>query len=310
MLLIRRPNQPPAELHDGCVATIGVYDGLHLGHQLILQRVIDEAKARNVPSLMFSFEPTPMEYFSADSPPARLMKFREKYAALKDFGIDAFYCPRFGQRLSSLNPEEFAEQLLHGLLNVKHLVVGDDFRYAKARAGTYDDLLVAGERYGFTVEQIGSVVQDGERVSSTAVRKALGEGDLAKAKSLLGRNYLMSGYVVRGNQLGSEIGYPTANLKLNRKLSPFSGIFAVRVHGLEEGPLDAVASLGTRPTVNGTEPILEAHIFDFARDIYGAHIDVEFVEKLRDEEHFPDVETMRVQIDKDAEQARQILSAA
>jgi len=309
MLLLRRPERPPAELRDGCVATIGVFDGLHLGHQLILRRVLDEAADRGLPSLMFSFEPTPQEYFSADSPPARLMKFREKYGALRDFGVDAFYCPRFGQRLSSLDPEEFAEQLLHGLLNVKHLVVGDDFRYAKGRAGTLENLLEAGSRFGFTVEQVGSVVQDGERVSSTAVRKALVEGDLEKAHALLGRNYLMSGRVVSGQRLGKTLGFPTANLELHRKLSPVSGIFAVRVRGLAEGTLDAVASLGTRPTVNGTEPILEVHIFDFSRDIYGAHIDVEFVAKLRDEERFPDLDSMREQMHIDAAQAREILAA-
>ena len=310
MLLIRRPNQPPPALQNGCVATIGVFDGVHLGHQRILQRVQDEATARGLPSLMFSFEPTPQEYFSGDTPPARLMKFREKYHALSDFGIQAFFCPRFEQKLSSLEPDDFARLLLHDVLRVKHLVVGDDFRYAKNRAGTIDDLNVAGNKLGFTVEQVGSVISSGERVSSTLIRRHLQQGEMAKAAALLGRNYFMSGRVVSGQQLGNTLGFPTANLKLNRKQSPISGIFAVRVSGLAEGQLNAVASLGTRPTVNGVEPILEVHIFDFSRDIYGEHIDVEFVAKLRDEERFPDLDSMRDQMHIDAAQAREILAAA
>jgi len=310
MLLIRRPYQPPEALQNGCVATIGVFDGVHLGHQRILQRVQDEAAARQVPALMFSFEPTPQEYFGGAAPPARLMKFREKYHALNDLGVDAFFCPRFEQSLSSLDPEQFAKQLLHGLLGVKHLVIGDDFRYAKNRAGTVEDLKLAGERFGFSVEQVGSVVSEGERVSSTAIRHHLQHGEMAEAAALLGRNYFMSGRVVGGQQLGKTLGFPTANLKLNRKLSPISGIFAVRVSGLREGLLNGVASLGTRPTVNGVEPILEVHIFDFSREIYGEHIDVEFVAKLRDEERFPDLDSMREQMHVDAAQAREILAAA
>jgi len=309
MLLIRRPNKAPAELRDGCVATIGVFDGLHLGHQQILGMVRDEARARSLPSLMFSFEPTPQEFFSAGTPPARLMRFREKYQALKAFGIDAFYCPRFQQSFSSLEPEEFVKLLLCDTLNVKHLVVGDDFRFGRKRAGTIDTLHEAGERYGFSVEQVSSVIEHGDRVSSTNVRHALQAGELDKAAKLLGRPYLMSGKVVDGQKLGKSLGFPTANLKLNRKQSPLHGIFAVRVVGLGESKLDAVASLGTRPTVNGVEPILEVHIFDFSDDIYGKHIDVEFVAKLRDEEKFAGLDELKAQMVIDAEQARAALAA-
>ncbi len=310
MLLIRQPNKTPEVLRDGCVATIGVFDGLHVGHQLILGRVLAEAEAHGLPALMFSFEPTPQEYFSAGAPPARLMRFREKYQALKAAGVDVFYCPRFQRSFSSLEPEAFVEQLLIGTLNIKHLVVGDDFHFARNRSGTIDDLVTAGKHYGFTVEQVGSVVQDGLRVSSTAVRSALLDGDLNKARTLLGRRYLMSGRVVSGQRLGHTLGFPTANIKLNRKLSPIVGIFAVRVLGLGAQPLDAIASLGTRPTVDGIEPILEVHIFDFSDDIYGKYIDVEFVAKLRDEEKFPDLESMTEQMHVDAAEARKILVAA
>ncbi len=308
MLLIRRPNKTPAVLRDGCVATIGVYDGLHAGHRLILGRVLDAARDRGLPALMFSFEPTPREYFSVTTPPARLMRFREKYGALQAAGIDVFYCPRFERALSSLEPDAFVGQLLTQTLNVKHLVVGDDFRFARNRTGTINDLILAGERYDFSVEEVGSVELDGERVSSTRIRSALLAGDLDKARRMLGSPYRMSGRVVPGQRLGHTLGFPTANLKLNRKLSPLAGIFAVRVLGLGGKPLDAVASLGTRPTVAGVEPILEVHIFDFSADIYGKYIDVEFVSKLRDEEKFPDLDSMREQMHVDAAQARQILA--
>jgi riboflavin kinase / FMN adenylyltransferase len=310
MLLIRQPKSTPAALLNGCVATIGVYDGLHVGHQLILSRVLAAADEHGLPALLFSFEPTPQEYFSAATAPARLMRFREKYQALQAVGMDAFYCPRFQLAFSSLEPQAFVEQLLKGMLNVKHLVVGDDFRFARKRSGTIDDLIVAGERYGFAVEQVASVSLDGERVSSTGIRSALQAGDLAKASRILGRPYQMSGRVVAGQRLGQTLGFPTANLKLNRKLSPLSGIFAVRVLGLGDVPLHAVASLGTRPTVNGVEPLLEVHIFDFSADIYGKHIDVEFIAKLRDEEKFPNLDTMRKQMHIDAAEARAILLAA
>ena len=208
----------------------------------------------------------------------------------------------------------FVDDLLVRLLNVRHLVVGDDFHFARRRSGNIDDLIRKGAEHGFAVEQVGSVIESGERVSSSVVRKALASGDLDRARQLLGRGYRMSGKVVRGQLLGRELGMPTANVKLNRKLSPVQGIFAVRACGDQLAPdgawLNGVASVGTRPTVNGTEPLLEVHIFDFDRDIYGAHIQVEFVAKLRDEVRFPDLDTLREQMFADAEQARSILAAA
>jgi len=309
MQLIRRPVAPAQLMPRGCVATIGVFDGLHLGHQRILERLTSVARENELPALVFSFEPTPKEYFGGDAVPPRLMRFREKYEALRDFGIDRFFCPPFDEQLGGLAPDAFVEQLLLGVLGVRHLVVGDDFRFARGRSGTIDDLLTEGERHGFGVEQVASVVQDGERVSSTAVRKALSGGDLARACRLLGRYYSMAGRVVAGKSLGKELGYPTANVDLNRRRSPVHGIFAVRVAGLAPGLLDGVASVGSRPTIGGTEPLLEVHLFDFDRDIYGEHIKVEFVAKLREEEYFPDLEALKQQMDLDAAQARAALLA-
>ena len=315
MELFRHPNFRPPVLEHGCVATIGAFDGLHLGHRGILKRLTDLSLQHNLPALVFSFEPLPKEYFSRGQPPARLMKFREKFKALDEVGIDAFYCPRFDSGLAGLSPDAFIDDLLVKLLNVKHLIVGDDFQFGHKRSGGVADLERKGAERGFSVEQVCSVTEQGGRVSSSVVRAALQAGNMEQARQLLGGRYRMSGKVVKGQLLGRELGMPTANVKLNRKLSPVQGIFAVRAGGLQaEGEplvwLDGVASVGTRPTVGGTEPILEVHIFDFDRDIYGAHIQVEFVAKLRDEVRFDDIETLRQQMFIDAEQARDILVAA
>ena len=292
------------------MATIGTFDGVHLGHQRILQRVVQEAKQRNLPSLVFSFEPTPREFFSSDSPPARLTRFREKFAALAACGIEWFFCPPFDRKMEALTPDAFIKRYLVEMLNVRYVVVGDDFRFAHKRQGTADTLARAGRTAGFEVAQVGSVREDGVRVSSTVIREALAAGDMARAAQLLGRYYSMSGRVVGGKRLGKELGYPTANVDLHRRARPIAGIFAVRLTGLAEGRLDGVASVGTRPTIDGVEPVLEVHIFDFDRDIYGEYIQVEFVAWLREEVRFPDLDSLREQIDRDAAQARAILAEA
>jgi riboflavin kinase/FMN adenylyltransferase len=307
MRLLRRPAQPARLPPSGCVATIGVFDGVHLGHQRILRRVFDEAGARALASLVFTFEPTPREYFSAAAPPARLMRFREKFTALAGLGIGWMYCPRFDARLEGLEPEAFIEELLVRNLRVRHLVVGDDFRFARRRSGTVADLQRAGARHGFAVEQVGSVQADGVRVSSTAVREALAGGDMEAARRLLGRHYAMIGRVVRGRQLGRQLSMPTANVNLCRRLSPVAGIFAVRVAGLGAGLRPGVASVGTRPTIDGVEPLLEVHVFDFDEDIYGRYIQVQFVARLRDEVKFPDLGSLQRQMHLDARDARRLL---
>ena len=313
MRLIRRPSQALSALQSGCVVTIGAFDGLHLGHRRILKRLLQAADEHQLPALVFSFEPTPKEYFSRGSPPARLMSFREKFESLDELGIDNFLCPVFDQGMAQMAPHEFIDQLLVDLLRVKHVIVGDDFRFAQKRAGHVGHLQDKGLENGFTVEQVASVIESGQRVSSTVVREALMSGDLETARYLLGRYYRMSGKVVEGQRLGRTLGMPTANVKLNRQLSPVQGIFAVRVLGLVAGAekndvLPGVASIGTRPTIGGTEPLLEVHIFDFDQDIYGAHLQVEFIAKLRDEVRFDSLDALKHQMFKDADQARELLN--
>ena len=310
MHLVRSVKDFPFDLvAGGSVATIGSFDGLHLGHQKLLQYVFDEAKKRSVPSVVMSFEPTPKEFFSQTSPPARLMRFREKFAALADFGVDIFYCPRFDDAMKNISADTFIRQILVHAMNIKHLVIGDDFRFAQDRAGHLNTLQRAGRALNFSVAKMSSVICADERVSSTAIRDALWQGDLESAGRLLGRHYRMSGKVIEGSRLGRKLGYPTANVNLNRRQSAVMGVFAVRVSGVGWGPLAAVASVGTRPTFDGTNPLLEVHIFDFDDDIYGENIDVDFVARLRSEEKFDDVNELIEQMNRDSAQARKILAA-
>lgn len=309
MHVFRRPRPGVPAVQSGCVGTIGIFDGVHLGHQRILDRVHAEAARRSLPSLVFSFEPTPQEVMNPRQPPARLMCLREKVLVLQESGVGHLYCPPFERVLQGLAPEAFIEQLLVRTLGVRHLVVGDDFRFGQGRAGTFAHLEAGGRRHGFGVEQVGSVTAGGLRVSSTAIRTALAIGDLVTARQLLGRPYRMVGRVSRGRQLGRELGFPTANMRLQRRVSPVNGIFAVRVHGIGRGVRDAVASVGTRPTVDGVEPLLEVHVFDFDGDLYGRQISVDFVARLRNEARFDNLEALRLQMERDAAGARRALAA-
>lgn len=294
----------------GCIATIGAYDGVHLGHQEILRRVLQRAGERSVPSLVFSFEPIPREYFAADLPPPRLTRFRERAELLAQAGVDWFFCPRFDARMQGIRAGEFIDELLVRGIRPARVVIGDDFRFARNREGGLEQLREAGSRHGFEVEQVGSVFVDGERVSSTAIRASLQAGDLRRAGRMLGRRYSMSGRVVPGRQLGRELGFPTANVSPGRRSSPLSGIFAVHVHGVAAGPLPAVASIGTRPTVEGDgRTVLEAHLFDFSGDLYGRLISVEFVARLRAEKKFASLAAMVEQMHRDCAEAREILAA-
>jgi len=293
----------------GSVATIGSFDGLHLGHQALLGRVFAEARARELPAVVMSFEPTPKEFFQAARPPARLMRFREKFDALRSAGVDIFFCPRFNEAMMNIAADAFIRRILVHAFNVRHLVVGDDFRFAQDRKGHLDMLRRAGKAIGFTVEQTASVLEGGERVSSSAIRDALWQGNVDRATRLLGRPYRMSGKVIAGERVGRQLGYPTANVNLNRKQSAVMGIFAVRASGANWGPMNAVASVGTRPTFGDGKPLLEVHIFDFDRDIYGEYIHVDFIARLRSEEKFDDVDALVEQMHRDSALARQILAA-
>ena len=309
MLLVRTARNFPFErVAGGSVATIGAYDGLHLGHRKLLETVLQASANESLPSIVMSFEPTPKEFFSASSPPARLMRFREKFEALAEAGVDIFFCPRFDDRMRSMAADTFIRQLLIHAMNVRQLVIGDDFRFAEGGRGTVEHLQRAGNALDFRVTQVPSVIVDGERVSSTAIRHALWEGELGRAARLLGREYSMSGTVIRGDALGRALGFPTANVNLRRRQSPVMGIFAARVRGLGSEPLNAVASVGTRPTFGGTKPLLEVHIFDFDRDIYGAYIHVDFVARLRSEEKFGGARELIEQMHRDAALAKEVLA--
>ena len=311
MRLVRHlADLPYYELARGSVVTIGAYDGLHLGHAQLLDRVIRQARAENLPAILMSFEPTPKEFFSATRPPARLMRFREKFEALAEYGIDLFYCPRFNAAMRGISASDFIRRILVHGLNARHVVVGDDFRFASKREGNIEHLMRASPALRLVVDQVSSVVVDGVRVSSTEIRESLAEGNLDHATALLGRPYRMSGKVVKGRKVGRSLGYATANVDIRRRQSAVLGIFAVRVHGLGQGPIDGVASVGTRPTFDLMKPVLEVHLFDFDAEIYGEYIHVDFIAHLRAVEKFDSADELVAQMDIDAENARSALAAS
>lgn len=309
MIVTHNPGSLPYDrLAGGSVVTIGIFDGVHLGHADLLERVLERSSSLGVPSVVMSFEPTPQEYFSRSEPPARLMCFREKFDALQDYGIDMFFCPRFDKKMREIEVDTFIRRLLIHGLNAGALIIGDDFRFAKDRAGGIDDLRRVGAAVDMEVIQVESIVHNGERVSSTAIRDALADGDLDRARVLLGRPYRMSGKVIEGHKMGRELGFPTANFALNRQTSPVMGVFAARVSGIEDQPLDAVISVGTRPTFHGTKTLVESHIFDFDGNLYGKRIHVDFIAKLRDELMFDGAEALVEQMNVDAKNARKCLA--
>jgi riboflavin kinase / FMN adenylyltransferase len=296
-----------SQRHDGCVLTVGNYDGVHLGHQHMIGVLKARAAEFKCQAAVLVFEPSSKEFIDPEGAPPRLTRWREKFLALQAAGVDRMVTLKFDECMRAMTPESFVDDLLVRELGTRHIVVGDDFRYGSKACGTIDTLRLAGKRHGFGVEQVAPFVFDAVRVSSTCIRQRLQAGDFAAAHRLLGRPYGMLGRVVHGNALGRTLGFPTANLRLMRRKSPVSGILAVRVHGLASHPLPGVASLGTRPTVGGTEVLLETHIFDFSGDLYGRQIEVEFAAKLRDEIKFDSLDALTRQMKIDAEQARNVL---
>ena len=294
---------------DGSVACIGAFDGLHLGHRALLRHAAGRARALGVPMVALSFEPLPREYFARGEPPPRLQLPRARFEGMRALGADLVGLLRFNQRMTQMDAGEFVRRLLVGRLAVREVHVGPDFRFGHRRAGDLDTLRREGAVHGFTADAIDTVVLGGERVSSTRIRAALQAGDFATATRLLGAPYAISGRVVHGRQLGRTLGYPTANLRFDDKRPALSGVYATRVHGVGDAPWPSVSSFGTRPTVGGVEPLLEAHLFDFDGDLYGRRIEVEFVARLRDEEKFPDLPALVAQMDRDARQARDILGS-
>jgi riboflavin kinase/FMN adenylyltransferase len=310
----------------GSVVCVGAFDGVHRGHRAVLNQVRERARALDLAAIAITFEPVPREYFARTAGTAglpRLTGAGEKRGLLFEAGMDVVLSLRFDAALAAMSAEDFAARVLRERVDAREIRVGAEFRFGHRRAG--DVALL--RRLGFATHEVAPFEVGGERVSSSRLRRLLGEGDFDAAAVLLGRRFAIGGHVVRGAQLGRKLGYPTANLRLGRRVAPVQGVFAVRVHGggLDAHPagrssascardtgasLPGVASLGVRPTVNGTEPLLEAHLFDFDGDLYGRRIEVEFVAKLRDEEKFPDLETMVRQIDLDAAMARRILGVA
>ena len=291
--------------HVGCVATIGNFDGVHLGHQAVLGQLAEKSAELGLPSVVITFEPQPQEFFARGPVPPRLTRLREKIQALRRYSVNRVVCLRFNQALAAMRAEDFIDKLLVKGLGVRYLVVGDDFRFGQGRRGDFAMLQAAGGRHGFQVVNMHTFSIDNMRVSSTRIREALASGDLATAEKLLGRPYRMSGRVAHGDKFGRKLGFPTANIHLHRKATPVQGIFAVEVFGLSQEPIAGAANVGTRPTVDGTRCLLEVHLLDFDQDIYGRYVQVEFLHKLRDEVRFDSLDELKDAIAKDCEQARE-----
>lgn len=294
--------------HRGCVLTVGNYDGVHLGHARMIGVLKARAAEMRSVATVLVFEPSSKEFIDPDGAPPRLTRWREKFLALAAQGVERLVTLRFDECMRAMTPQSFVDDLIVERLATRHLVVGHDFRYGSKAEGTIESLRVACRAHGFGVEEVPPFVFDGVRVSSTVVRERLEYADYAGAARLLGRPYRMMGRVIRGKQLGRTLGFPTANLRLMRRKSPVWGILAVWARGIESRPLPGVASLGTRPTVNGVEPLLEVHVFDYSGDLYGRTIEVEFVAKLRDEVKFDSLDAMTIQMNVDGARARDLLS--
>ncbi|MEN8261356.1 MAG: bifunctional riboflavin kinase/FAD synthetase [Pseudomonadota bacterium] len=296
-------------LKDGCVLTIGNFDGVHLGHKAVIKSLAARGEQLGLPVVVMLFEPQPLEYFLGGNAPSRLTRLREKILRLADLPINEVVILRFNQTFANYDPEEFIRRILVKGLHVKHLVVGDDFHFGKARRGNFAMLRQAGQAYGFAVEDTPPFEVDGQRVSSTLIRDALGAGDLTMAERLLGRPYSVCGRVAHGEKRGRQLGFPTANIRMFRKNTPVEGVFAVTMTGIDGREIPGVANVGTRPTVyGGTTVLLETHLFNFNTEIYGHYVEVHFREKIRDEERFKSFEDLKAQIQRDVVTAKQMLS--
>lgn len=293
----------------GSVVCIGAFDGLHLGHRALVRHAVARARALGVPAVAVSFEPLPREFFAKGEPPPRLTLARAKVEGLRGFGADGVGLIRFDGKLSAMSAEDFVQRALVERLQAKEVWIGPEFRFGHKRGGDIELLRQMSETLGFAAGEIDAVHLHGERISSTRIRELLVAGEFAHAADLLGRSYAIGGRVVRGQQLGRTLGFPTANLRFPHTPA-LAGIYATWVHGVFEQPWPSVSSFGTRPTVAGVEPLLEAHLFDFQGDLYGRHIEVEFVAKLRDEEKFSGLDALTEQMHRDAQDARRVLYAS
>ena len=300
--------------HQKCVATIGNFDGIHLGHQAIISQLKEIAGKHDLPTVIITFEPQPQEYFSPGNAPARLTRLREKIEEMERLSVDRLICLRFNSELASLSPRDFVKRLLIEGLDIRHLVVGDDFRFGKDRQGDYATLEKMADEFGYQLEHTATCSFAGERISSTRIRQALANDDLNLARELLGRDYAISGRVVHGDKRGKSLGFPTANMELHRLHSPVAGVYVTRVHimrrrqGTDETIHPAVTSVGTRPMFDGEGMRLETHILNFNESLYAKHIRVVFLKKLRAEDNFSNVDDLIKAIATDIENARQYFS--
>ncbi|MFZ6709948.1 bifunctional riboflavin kinase/FAD synthetase [Undibacterium sp. TC9W] len=301
---------PNAASRAPCALAIGNFDGVHLGHQTLLAHLRDAATRLGIEAAVMTFEPHPRAFFAQmlgdlSKAPTRIANLRDNMASLQAAGVDRVIVEHFNAHFATLSPQDFIEKVLVDGLHVKWVMVGEDFRFGAKRAGDVATLTEAGLRHGFTVETLPSVQNKGVRISSSAVRLALANGDFDEAEALLGHPYRISGHVVHGQKLGRTIGFPTLNLRIVHHRPALHGIFIVQVHGLAEHPLPAVASLGVRPTVDDSgRVLLETHVFDYSGHAYGKVVQIEFLKKLRDEEKYIDLPTLTAAINKDAEKAR------
>ena len=309
MQLIRHINKCKKN-SGGCVATIGNFDGVHLGHQKVLRKIIEQSKSLNLPSMVITFEPTANEFFLKEHAPARLTNFREKYSQIKELGVDKFVCLQFNHALASLPAETFIKEILVDAFNIKHLAVGDNFRFGKDRKGDFTLLQNYADKLDYQVNDTESYNHKDLRVSSTLIREYLANGALLRSKEMLGHDYFMSGRVVHGDKNGRKIGFPTANIPIKRKKSAVNGVFAVDVLMENKSRLYGVANIGHRPTIGGTRTQLEVHIFNFSQDIYGELARVIFRKKIRDEKKFDSFEDLKKQIEIDSQTAQEFFSAA
>lgn len=295
---------------EGCVATIGNFDGVHLGHQYLIAQLREQAQRLGLPLVVVVFEPQPLEFFRGAEAPARVLSFRDKFEALKACGVDLVFCLRFDAALSQLSPQQFVQQVLLDHLKVKHLVVGDDFRFGGDRSGDFNYLKRVGAEHGFSVENTPTQCdpKGDERVSSTRLRSALLDGDFDTVERLMGRAFVIKGRVLHGQKLGRTIGFATANLALKRKVVPLRGVYAVRITLADGAEHNAVANIGVKPTVGDFRANLEVHIFDFSGDIYGQRVSVRFIAKIRDEQKFSGLAALQAQIKQDAQAARALLA--
>jgi riboflavin kinase/FMN adenylyltransferase len=301
MRLIRGLNQLQPFL-EGCVLTIGNFDGLHLGHKLVIENLAAHGKRLKLPTVAMIFEPQPLEYFLGDHSPSRLTRLREKAIQFDKLPVDALLVLPFNRLLADYDAEQFIADILVNRLRIRHLVIGDDFHFGKSRRGNFALLQTRGREYGFEVENTSSFELDGLRISSTLIRDALMAGRLDQARLMLGRDYSVCGRIAHGDKRGRELGFPTANVQMFRKNTPIAGVFAVTMTGLDGREYQGVANVGTRPTFDGgAKAVLETHLFNFNGDIYGRYVEVHFKEKIRDEQRFSSLSALQAQIEQDIE---------